>query len=294
MTLLDAWFTTKGKIKRLRFWLFLFVLWVLGSSFIGGVAVMSPKNLLPAVLFWQIVSLYPTVCVFVNRGNDLNLSRYVSVSYVVLPFLLVCTIFLFKNNLSSEILGGMWLGQIIISLIAVVHLGFFPGKMEVDKETPERAEQIMKNTLPIRGDSRQEPNFDQAAHNKFSGEAHLSNDAYKIYLTKAYRIEYLSALNKYALNEKLYDSVDECLAIANENYQNEKKCPKYADIVTNPLMRNFFEQHDINVEKYASMLNGPPLLKAVDGIVLCPLCNTRNWHESVECKFCKMTLNISK
>lgn len=45
----------------------------------------------------------------------------------------------------------------------------------------------------------------------FNGKAVLENDAYKIYLTKKFDINFNNALNKFICGDKLFDNVDEAL-----------------------------------------------------------------------------------
>ena len=49
----------------------------------------------------------------------------------------------------------------------------------------------------------------------FSGETNLSNDAYKIFLTKKYLIEKNEALGQFILQDKLFSTIDEALEYAN-------------------------------------------------------------------------------
>jgi hypothetical protein len=48
----------------------------------------------------------------------------------------------------------------------------------------------------------------------FNGEKKLSNDAYLIYLTKQYKIEFNTVLNKFTCDDKLFTTSDAAVAFA--------------------------------------------------------------------------------
>jgi len=60
---------------------------------------------------------------------------------------------------------------------------------------------------------------------QFAGERLLSNDAYKIYLTKKYVIEKNEALGKFICADSLFSTIDEALAFANEKELDGKAKP---------------------------------------------------------------------
>lgn len=97
---------------------------------------------------------------------------------------------------------------------------------------------------------------------RFNGVAKLDNDAYKIYLTKRYDINFNNTLNKYICSDKLFDNVDDALLYA----------------------------RDLNWKEYG-ITDG--IIKAnenYDGKIICPICNAQNDSERKECRFCKYEL----
>lgn len=98
----------------------------------------------------------------------------------------------------------------------------------------------------------------------FNGIAYLENDAYKIYLTKRYDINFNNALNKYISSDKLFDNIDEALAYAKE-----------------------IDWAQFNI------VNGIVHAKHnADGGVVCPVCNTPNNTERVKCRECQYELIV--
>ena len=60
----------------------------------------------------------------------------------------------------------------------------------------------------------------------FFGSPELSNDSYLLFLTKKFDIQKNDVLGKYALNERLYGSIDEALSSAHQLYENELAAAK--------------------------------------------------------------------
>ena len=59
----------------------------------------------------------------------------------------------------------------------------------------------------------------------FDGEKNLENNSYPLYLVKKYKIDKNNVLNKYVLSDKTYETIIDCLKIAD---QIEKKQDKVA------------------------------------------------------------------
>ena len=57
----------------------------------------------------------------------------------------------------------------------------------------------------------------------FDGEKNLENNSYPLYLVKKYRIEKNDVLNKFVLNDKAYETIIDCLKIADQLEKKENK-----------------------------------------------------------------------
>ena len=72
-----------------------------------------------------------------------------------------------------------------------------------------------------RKDTLEEKKRELENKDRFSN-SDLSDDAYKIFLTKKFSLEKNDVLNKYVVNERLFDTVEDALAHADELYRNNK------------------------------------------------------------------------
>jgi len=94
----------------------------------------------------------------------------------------------------------------------------------------------------------------------FQGDRDLSNDSYLIYLTKKYKIEFNSALDKFMCEDKLFTSSEEALAFANSIDINEKSVKKSS------------------LDK--------------DNFVICGTCTGKNSSTDKTCRYCRVELVV--
>lgn len=95
---------------------------------------------------------------------------------------------------------------------------------------------------------------------KFSGEQILSNDSYKIYLTKKFNIEKNDVLGKFICSDKLFDTVDAALTYAMEI---DAKSSEIKLSTINP-----------------------------DGSITCAKCGGSNMNNEIDCRYCKYPLRF--
>jgi uncharacterized membrane protein YhaH (DUF805 family) len=103
----------------------------------------------------------------------------------------------------------------------------------------------------------------------FDGEKDFKNDAYKIYLTKAYQIEKNDTLGKFICTERLFSTVDEALAYA--DYLEKNKALKQQEI-----------------EKAKADLERAQSGQAVKD---CPHCKRWNAKDAKNCQWCQQPLD---
>jgi hypothetical protein len=109
-----------------------------------------------------------------------------------------------------------------ISLLGLIILLFMSSKADEGYQNYNKLIQQLKNN-----------DFNKS---NFNGERTLNNDAYKIYLTKAYGIEKNSALDKIVCRDNIFDSVDQALAHAHSlDNQLPQKEAVYASTKTAPV-----------------------------------------------------------
>lgn len=103
----------------------------------------------------------------------------------------------------------------------------------------------------------------------FVGEKDFTNDAYKIYLTKAYQIEKNDTLGKFVCTERLFSTVDEALVYA--DYLEKNKALKQQEI-----------------EKAKADLERAQTVQAVKD---CPHCKRWNTKDAKACQWCQQPLD---
>lgn len=94
----------------------------------------------------------------------------------------------------------------------------------------------------------------------FRGERVLSNDSYKLFLSKRYGIQKNDVFDKFVCQEKLFITIDEALEYANA-----------------------LELESVKVKK-SSRLD--------DGQIECCKCSGKNPSDSVECRYCRYPLEV--
>jgi uncharacterized membrane protein YhaH (DUF805 family) len=104
---------------------------------------------------------------------------------------------------------------------------------------------------------------------EFNGEKDFKNDAYKIYLTKAYQIEKNETLGKFVCTERLFSNIDEALDYA--DYLEKNKALKQQEI-----------------EKAKADLERAQSGQAVKD---CPHCKKWNTKDAKNCQWCNQPLD---
>jgi uncharacterized membrane protein YhaH (DUF805 family) len=278
MSVIELLFTWNGKISRTQFWIYI-VCQIIAFLFIAGVT----RGNASVMFIAGLISIYPTFCIFTKRGNDLNLPRWISRQYAILPFITQIVYDInsrpFQTNtfLESLLIIG-WL----VAIVGIIHLGFIKGSLGQGDKITDSQNSSKENTPS----SNQEP--------KFHGERDLSNDAYKIFLTKHYSIKFNDVLKQYECSDRLFSSIDECLDAAHKSYNEEITSPEFYALVKDKTIKNYFEMQGITAEKYSNALRFPTAVKAEDGVIRCSLCDTRNWNENKSCKMCGIPIKVIK
>ena len=95
---------------------------------------------------------------------------------------------------------------------------------------------------------------------KFLGDRDLSNDAYKIFLSKKYDIQKNDVFSKFVCQENMFPTIDEALIYAHD-----------------------FEQQAVAIKK-SKLLDG--------GQIECCKCGGKNPAESHECRYCSYKLEV--
>lgn len=94
----------------------------------------------------------------------------------------------------------------------------------------------------------------------YQGEKNLNNDSYLIYLTKKYKVEFNSGLNKFVCDEKLFTTSEEALAHAHE------------------------------IDATAKQVKKSTLDK--DNYIICATCTGKNPPSDKTCRYCRTELVI--
>jgi hypothetical protein len=95
---------------------------------------------------------------------------------------------------------------------------------------------------------------------KYAGVQTLSNDSYKIYLTKKYNIEKNDVLSKFICSDKLFDTVDDALTYA------------------------------MQIDAKSSEIK--PSTINLDGSITCAKCGGANTNNEIDCRYCKYPLRF--
>jgi ribosomal protein L40E len=94
----------------------------------------------------------------------------------------------------------------------------------------------------------------------FDGTRDLTNDAYKLFLSKKYEIQKNDVFDKFVCQEKMYPTIDEALIYAHD-----------------------LEQESVAIKKSK---------KLEDGQIECSKCSGKNPAESSKCRYCSYTIEI--
>ena len=119
--------------------------------------------------------------------------------------------------------------SLIIQSCAVIGLMLF-GFLVKDKSEENKKITQSHNQSQVTRDTR----------NEFDGVRALDNDAYKIFLTKKYKIEKSEVLSKFILLEKLFDTIDSALEYAHETELNASQ--NISDGYTSNIEDKFLEE----------------------------------------------------
>jgi uncharacterized membrane protein YhaH (DUF805 family) len=103
----------------------------------------------------------------------------------------------------------------------------------------------------------------------FVGEKDFTNDAYKIYLTKAYQIEKNDTLGKFVCTERLFSTVDEALVYADHLEKNKA------------LKQQEIEKAKADLERAQSG----------QAVKDCPHCKRWNAKDAKSCQWCQQPLD---
>jgi len=88
-------------------------------------------------------------------------------------------------------------------------------KLMLQHATARENSESQKSKQNERLSTVQEIQFNQKSiDNEFAGEKTLTNDGYKIYLVKKYKIEKMDVLGKFACGERLFETIEEALNFA--------------------------------------------------------------------------------
>ena len=118
----------------------------------------------------------------------------------------------------------------------------------------------------------------------------INDDAYKIFLTKKFNIEFNQALNKYIVGDKLLNNMEEALEYADEINKNQIEIEKTNKQPEDLSRDEFLASKGIDSEKFQIALNNNKPVKAIDYIITCNLCETKNWHLKTECRNCGLPI----
>ena len=81
---------------------------------------------------------------------------------------------------------------------------------------------LISNTVKTHPNVSFTSSIETHSHDDFLGNKTLENDSYRLYLVKKYKVEKNSVLDGFVLGEKLYNTLDDVLAVANQK-ENESQ-----------------------------------------------------------------------
>ena len=196
MTIFEILFDTEGKITRKIFWLFSlgYILFMVLIFILGG------NTNLNLMYVFNFLLTYPLYCVAVKRLNDQNTNSLLAILYVPIPQFLDLYHVYFNQNLY------FYIPSMLLSISALIHLGFIPS------EFPNNEDMTINNTIETKN-----------LVSTFNGSKDLTNDAYVIFLTKKYDIEFNKTLQQYIIDNKLFETINDALKYADNKYQYNSK-----------------------------------------------------------------------
>ena len=119
----------------------------------------------------------------------------------------------------------MWAGGLLVIVGLVVALQLkakFSSSLLASPDGADRHNRLNTTLVSQQSQSVGSSHPNQVSARSFDGERELTNDAYKIYLTKKYNFEKNEILGKIACEGSLFDSVEEALMHAHELEQQQQ------------------------------------------------------------------------
>jgi len=152
--------------------------------------------------------------------------------FVLLAYTLICAIITsivaYYKNYSPFLWFILGLFFPVIALVVII---FFKESLTVNRRVNTYA-----NSEPLDKHSSSSAISKKLIAEEFIGEREISNDAYKIYLVKKYKIEKNLVLDSFILKDKLFKSIDEALSFAHSIDNQASNLPQQSGAVNNQKM----------------------------------------------------------